>query len=244
MNTNIRLDKETEGYLIEFQNIHNQHKVGSKTGTNNFGELIASLGNFYEIKMEELLEKNTGEELSEKLLKLEVAYTIYNDARVLGDVKELGTIANELHFTFSVAKSERYIKEAMQAVKEGKSAKSAVKRDITQDDKNTVSEVLNSAKNVLTMLTKFYNEKKSQIFYVEDVENLDKFIKENLNETSWTFSKLVKYFEMLDKIKGDKEDRYLPEQFSEVVKTSEIIDLFSEEEVNMFTELYRIYNQI
>ncbi len=242
MNTNIRLDKETESYLLEFQKIHDQHKAGSNTGTNNFGELIASLGNFYVIKREELQEKNTGDELSEKLLKLEVAYTIYNDARVLGDVKELGTMVNELHFTFVVAKSDRYIKEAMEAVKNGKSAKSAVKRDITTDDKNTVSVVLSHSKDVLTMLTKFYNENGTQIFYVEDVQKLDEFIKTNLNNTDWTFSKLVKYFELLDKIKGAKEDRIALEQFNEVIESVEITELFNEEEKNTLIELYRIYN--
>ncbi len=242
MNTNIRLDKETESYLLEFQNIHDQHKAGCKTGTNNFGELIASLGNFYQIKRVELEEINSGEVLAEKLLKLEVAYTIYNDARVLGEVKELGTMANELHFTFAVAKSDRYIKEATQAVKEGKSAKSAVKRDITSDDKNTVIEVVNHAKNVLTMLTKFYNECKTQVFYVEDVEKLDEYIKNNLNNTDWTFSKLVKVFELLDKIKGAKEDRYSLEEFNEVISSETIKSLISENEKEIFVELFRIYN--
>ncbi len=242
MNTNIKLDKETESYLLEFQKIHDQHKDNCKNVQNSFGELIASLGNFYIIKREELLEKFTGDELSEKLIKLEVAYTIYNDARVIGEPKELGTMANELHFTFVVAKSDRYIKEAMAAVKNGQSAKSAVKRDITSDDKNTVTLVLSHAKNILTMLTKFYNEYKTQIFYVEDVEKLDEYIKSNLDNKEWTFTKLVKLFELLDSIKGGKEVRLTQEQFNETIKSEELVNIFSVEEREVFTELFRIYN--
>ncbi len=242
MNTNIRLDKETESYLLEFQKIHDSHKDNLKNTQNSFGELIASLGNFYVIKREELLEKYTSDELNEKLLKLEVAYTIYLDARVIGEPKELGTMANELHFTFVVARSDRYIKEAMEAVKNGQSAKSAVKRDITEDDKTTVSNILGHAKDVLTMLTKFFNEYKTQIFYVEDVEKLDEYIKTNLNNTDWTFTKLVKYFELLDKIKGAKEVRYTLEELNEVLKSTEVVQLFNQEEILVFGELYRIYN--
>ncbi len=242
MNTNIKLDKETESYLLEFQKIHDNHKETSKPGTNNFGELVASLGNFYVIKREELTEKFSGEELDEKLLKLEVAYTIYNDARVIGEPKELYTMANELHFTLAVAKSDRYIKEAMAAVKNGLSAKSAVKRDITSDDKATVSEVLSHVKNALTMLTKFYNEQKTQIFYVEDVEKLDAYIEENLNNTEWTFTKVVKLFELLDRIKGAKEERFTLEQFNESMASEEVSNIFTKEEIIVFEELFRVYN--
>ncbi len=237
----IKLDNETKKYLEDFQQIHINHKEKYQGKKVDFSELIADLGNFYIAKRIGLKENFSGDELSLKLEKLEIAFTIYNEEKVVGEVKEVGTMANEVHFTLAVAKSDRYIKEAILAVKSGKSAKSAVKRDITLNDKETVSNILEQGKKVLGLVVLCLNR-----YDKPNVENsldkLNEYTKENLSNGDWSFSKLMKTFELLDKTKGAKEERYTPEKFGEVIESSEISELFSVDEKNVFIELFRIYN--
>ncbi len=238
----VKLDNETKTYLEEFQKVHNQHKEKYKSQQLNFGDLIIDLGNLYVSKRNELKECFKDVELNNKLEKLEIAFTIYNEEKVVGEIKEVGTMANELHFTLVVAKSDRYIKEAIEAVKQGKSAKSAVKRDITADDKVTVSDILLQTKRVLALVIKYYNENDKEIKSSDDLEKLNNFVKAKHEEGEWSYFKLIKTFELLDKTKGVKEERYTVEKFNEVINSEEIAALFTENEVNVFTELYRIYN--
>ncbi len=237
----IKLDNETKKYLEDFQQIHNNHKEKYQGKKVNFSELILELGNFYVTKRLVLKGNFTGEELNQKLAKLEIALTIYNEEKVVGEVKEVGTMANEVHFTLAVAKSDRYIKEAIEAVKNGKSAKSAVKRDITANDKETLSNILYQAKKVLSLVVMYFNVN-DKLISVNDISALNEYTKEHISMGDWSFSKLMSTFELLEKTKGAKEDRFTFEEFSEVIESLEIAELFSTEERNVFVELFKIYN--
>ncbi len=237
----IKLNSEIKTYLENFQNVHNKHKEKYQGKQLNFRELVVDLGNEYVTRRVELKEKYTGEELNNKLEKLEIAFSVYNEEKVVGEIKEVGTMANEVHFTLVVAKSDRYIKEAILAVKNGKSAKSAVKRDITNDDKVTVSNILLHAKKIFILLTEYFNESETKIID-NNTEKLNEFIKGKIEKDEWSFSKLMATFELLDITKGAKEDRYTTEKFKNVIESNEIAELFSDSEKNVFIELFRIYN--
>lgn len=237
----VTLDSETKKNLEEFQKIHNSHKEKYKNQQVNFRDLIIDLGNFYVSKRIELMKSLVDEELSQKLEKLEIAFKIYNEEKIVGEIKDVGSMANEVHFTLVVAKSDRYIKEAIEAVKNGKSAKSAVKRDITANDKETVSNILIQAKKILILVIEYYN-KKNTLITENNTKDLNDFIVKEIKDNDWTFDKLMLTFELLDKTKGVKEDRYTYEKFMSVIESSEITHLFTKEEINVLVELYNIYN--
>ncbi len=234
----VKLDEDTKIYLEGFQKVHNNHKDKYKNQQLNFKELIIDLGNSYVSKRVELKSNFNDIELNQKLEKLEIAFSVYNEEKVVGEIKDVGTMANEVHFTLVVAKSDRYIKEAIEAVKNGKSAKSAVKRDITTNDKDTLNNILQQAKKILFILTDYLNE--DNITLTEN--SIDKYFSEKIEDKDWSFKKLMMTFELLDRTKGAKENRYSADKFMEVVESEEITQLFSGEEINIFILLYNIYN--
>ncbi len=230
------LDKATEEFFLQFQKVHEEHIKSVKKNEFNFRKLIIDLGNEY-CRIRKLLKKECVEnELNTMIKKLELAFVVYCNLKVVGEPKEVGSMVNDLHFTLVVAKSDRYIKEAMAAVKRGEPAKSAVKRDITTDDRETVGLLSGYIKNLLTDVINYFEENNLVIESESDINKLNDFTK---NNCIWSFNKLTMLFEILDKIKGPIEIRYTKENFEKVIEGDK---LFSNEEKEILKELFNIYN--
>lgn len=233
------LDKDTKAFLQKLSSVHNDY-IKSNDDI-DFGELTVSLGNKYASLRDELAEKYSGDELNSKLESLEKAFNMYSETKVVGNVYETGSMANRAYFSLVKAKADKYMKEKREAYLEGKDPTSVKNNDLTDDDKETLNNLLSNAKNALTNVTEFFN-KNGVIKNETELVNLYDFIGENNLEHSWSLGKLSATFELLENVKGSNEERYSKEEFSKVVESEDFKTMFSEKEQNLFKDIYNIYS--
>lgn len=232
------LDNESKGFLFEFSNVHKQYSEETE-GNTNFGDLVVKLGNAYASKREELAEKYSGDELNEKLSKLEKSFKMYTETKIVGNIYEVGSMANVAHFDLIEAKTAKFIKERQEAIRNGKDIGSVKNENITGNDKQTFSELLKQAKGALNNVAEFFN--KNGTLSANQIGSLYSYTGEN---GSWSLGKLNMTFELLDSTKKSNTERYSQEEFNKVMNSEDANKFFTDDEKNIFEKIYNSYNQI
>lgn len=218
------LDNESKGFLFEFSNVHKQYSEETE-GNTNFGDLVVKLGNAYASKREELAEKYSGDELNEKLSKLEKSFKMYTETKIVGNIYEVGSMANVAHFDLIEAKTAKFIKERQEAIRNGKDIGSVKNENITGNDKQTFSELLKQAKGALNNVAEFFN--KNGTLSANQIGSLYSYTGEN---GSWSLGKLNMTFELLDSTKKSNTERYSQEEFNKVMNSEDANKFFTDDE--------------
>lgn len=184
------MNTETKTYLKDFR------KVRSDLGSGvSFGDLATNLGNAYASKREELTGQYSGDELNGKLEKLENAFNMYTETRVVGDVGEVGSMANKLHFKMEYARMTKNAIIMGKALAKGENLNDIKKVQITKNDDEYFKSVLENAKKTLRNVTQFFN-KNGVIKNKDDLQKLFSYTGSNSDNDDWTLNKLDKTFEM------------------------------------------------
>lgn len=236
------MDNDTKKFLLEFNKVHNQYSSensGRETQHNfSFAELTKNLGNQYATIRDSLNENFSGDVLNKKLEKLDNAFNMYTETKVVGSVKEVGSMANRAHFAFEKAKMERHAQEVRKKVLLGETNNLNVpRRDITRNDKETIKSLLQNANEVMSKVAEYFKNGNSAIKTDEDFKKLNDFTKTSTEGGNWSLDKLSETFKLLDNISSDNELKYSKVEYSDYFENN---NMFSEDEKNVFDEIFRI----
>lgn len=229
------LDDESKKDLFELTSIHKDYYNKNKKGM-SFGGLFTKLGNHYASKREELMGTYSGDELDEKLSKLEKVFKMYAETKVVGNVNEMGSMVNVAHFNLLEAKTAKWIKEGQEAVQNNKNVNDIKFDDVIPNTKQALSELVKQAKNVIDSVTQFFNE--NGVVSGNQIESLYNYTKK---DDTWSLGKLNMTFGVLNQTKKSNADRYSDEQFNQMMNSEEVNKIFTEDEKSFFGELFNSY---
>ncbi len=232
------LNEETKSYLQKFAIIHLE--LQNSTDNVDFGDLIVKLGNKYANIREELTQNYKEDENTKKLSTLEKAFNMYNETKVIGNVSEIGSIANVGFFDLEIAKSERMMQEKRIAFQSGENTSDIKARDITLNDDRSVEDLITNAKNTLSNVAEFFN-KNGVINSTEEQKKLYSYV--GSNEESWSLDKLITTFRILEKVEDSNPEKYSEEEFNALKESKEFKNMFKENEQQFFEEMYNIYKK-
>ncbi len=239
------MDNDTQKFLFEFDKVHRQYSSensGIETQYNfNFAELTKNLGNQYATLRDSLKENFTGDALNTKLEKLNNAFKMYTETKVVGSVKEVGSMANRAHFALEKAKIERHAQEVRKKVLAGKESNLNVPReDITYNDKEYIKKLIENANEVMAKAAEYFYSGNSAIKTDEDFKKFNDFTSITNESGNWSLNKISETFNLFDNVSKDNVNKYTKDDYNAYFKDS---SLFSEDEKSLFAELFRINNQ-
>lgn len=225
------LSEDTKTYLSEFNKVH----VESGKNGINFTKALEDLGNAYAKKREELSSQFSGDELNGKLGELENAFKAYTEKAVIGSTPSNGiTMKTQAGFEIWNAQSARRMAEMQAAYQKGENLNSVKSRGITSDDKQLHAKFIKNAKSALNNVVDFFNKYGT----AGETKNLYNYVGE---EGSWSLGKLSTTFDLLENIDNANPNKYSKKEFEEYTNSDEFNNLFSEDEKNVFVEMFNCY---
>lgn len=232
------LDKDTRTFLCELDKTQKEFLKNNKA--TDYAGLTADLGNTYAKKRDELSEKYTGDELTEKLKVLEKSFNMYTETKVIGNKLEFGSIAHRTHWSMLNARSDKYRAEKRQAYLDGKNPTEVKKQDLTKNDDEFISDLLSNSKKLFTNVTEYFN-KNGVIKNSVELKNLYSLVGDNNAENSWSLGKLSATFDILENVAGANKERYKKEEFEQLFESNDFKNMFSKDEQGLFKDIYGIY---